>query len=197
MTKDEPIRIRLREKHIQQLLARGMNRLALAVRPFTLKPASFTSQIEGLKPKHIDSEQQLKWFRAILNEPLKPWCFCITSEPNDRMAKVVAAYIMQAVITQAIDRMPLWHDLLGTFDNPLIGADVSRPSLLILGNVMPNSTAIKFEKLRDTLEYHSGIPRVVVSSGIDPFSFFAKHLHYPLSGCLYLKTGIVKSDIEI
>jgi hypothetical protein len=197
MIKDEPIKIRLKEKYVKQLLARGMNRLAMAVRPFTLKPASFTSQIEGLKPKSIDSEQQLTWFRQLVEDPLKPWCYCITSEPNDRMAKMVAAYIMQAAILQTVDRMPLWHDILGSFSNPLIGPNVSRPSLLVLGNVMPNSTAVKFEKLRDILEYHSNIPRIIVSSGDNPFSFFAKNLHYPLSGCLYLKTNLVKADIEI
>lgn len=197
MIKDEPIRIKLKEKLVPQLLARSMNRLALAVRPFTLKPTSFTSTIEGLKPKHIDSEQQLKWFKAILDQPFKPWCFCIVSEPNDRLAKTVAAYLMQTAMSQAIDRLPLWHDIMGSWNNPLIGPDVSKPSFLVLGNVMPNSTTVKFEKLRDTLEYHSNIPRIVVSSGENPFSFFAKTLHFPLSGCLYLKTRLVKNDVEI
>jgi hypothetical protein len=195
--KQEPIQIRLKPKYHQQLLARGMNRLALAVRPFRLKPSSFTAQIEGLKPKHIDSEQQIEWYSKVLENPFKPWCFCITSDPNDRMAKLAAAFIMQRAIRMSSDRMPLWHDIMGTFDNPIVSEEVSRPSLLIISNVLPNSTAVKFEKLRDILEYHSKIPRIIVSAGEDPFTFFQKHLYYPLNGCVYLRSGIVKSDVEI
>ena len=198
MPTSDPIRVKLNPKYQKQLLARGMNRLALTIPPFRLKPSSFTAQVEGLKPRHIDAEQQIKWYRDILEEPFgKPWCFCITSDPNDRMAKMAAAFLMQRAMRISHDRMPLWHDVMSTFDNPVINDDFSRPSMLIISNVLPNSTATKFEKLRDILEYHSRIPRIIVSAGEDPFSFFQKHLYYPLSGCLYLKSGIVKSEVEI
>jgi hypothetical protein len=190
------IKIKLNPKYKNQLLARGMNRIALSVKPFILKPSSFTSSVEGLKPKHIESEQQLEWYQKILDDPFKPWCFCITSDPNDRAAKLAAAFIMQRALQVQHDRLPLWHDLMGGFVNPLLNEEVSRPSLLVISNVLPNSTAVKFEKLRDLLEYHSRIPRIVVSSGENPFSFFQK-MYYPLNGCVYLRTNLVKSDIEI
>jgi hypothetical protein len=196
--KPEPINIRLNPKYQQQLLARGMNRLALTVRPFKLKPSSFTASVEGLKPKHIDADQQIEWYRKLIEKPFsKPWCFCITSDPNDRMAKMAAAYVMQQALRQSTDRFPLWHNMMSSFDNPIISEELSRPNLLIISNVLPNSTATKFEKLRDILEYHSRIPRIVVSAGDNPFSFFQKYLYYPLNGCVYLKSGMMKSDVEI
>lgn len=192
--KHEPIRIKVRDKHITQLKARGLNRLALSVRPFNLRPFSFTVNIDGLKPKLISKEQQIAWFEQLLKEPFEPWTFCISSEPNDRIAKATAAYVMDRVLNSAA-RYPLWHDIEGNFDNPVISDDFSKPSMLILSNVLPNSTAVKFEKLRDILVKHESIPRIIVTSGMDPFSFFAKHLYYPLAGCVYLKTSLVKGEV--
>lgn len=195
--KAEPVQVKLNPKYHQQLLARGMNRIALAVRPFKLRPSAFTAQNEGLKPKHIDADQQLNWFKRLMENPFKPWCFCINSEPNDRAAKLLAAFVMQRALRMNHERLPLWHDMMGTFDNPIINEEFSRPSLLVISNVLPNSTAVKFEKLRDVLEYHSRIPRIVVSSGDNPFSFFQKYLYYPLNGCVYIRSGLVKTDVEI
>lgn len=193
--KNESIRIRIKDKYLQQLKARGLNSLALSVKPFNLRPSSFTASVEGLKPKHISREQQLGWFNQLLEDPFKPWCFCIASAPNDRQAKAVAGFVMQYALRKSKDRMPLWHDIQGNFDNPVISDSFSKPSMLILANTIPNSTAVKFEKLRDIITKHEDIPRIVVTAGIDPFSFFAKHLYYPLSGCLFLKTNLVKSEV--
>lgn len=192
--KSEPIRIKIKEKYTRQLLARGLNRLALSVRPFNLRPSSFTASVEGLKPKHISAEQQFVWFRQLLEEPYQPWTYCISSDPNDRMARAVGAYIMQRILNKS-NRYPLWHDIEGNFENPLLSREFSRPSMLFLANVVPNSTAVKFEKLRDILVKHEDVPKVIITTGMDPFSFFAKHLYYPLSGCLYLKTNLVKGDV--
>jgi len=191
------LKVKLSGKHVPQLLARGMNRLALSIRPFLLRPASFTADIPGLKPKFVDAEDQIRWYEDVLENPFKAWTFCITSDPNDSMAKLAAAFIMQKAMLMKMDRAPMWHDLMGGFKNPLVDSEVSKPSLLVLANVMPNSTAVKFEKLRDILERFSDVPKIVVSSGDNPFSFFVQHLHYPLHGCVYLKTGLVKKEYEI
>jgi hypothetical protein len=174
-----------------------MNKLALAVKPFNLNPPSFTSSIEGLKPKFISKDDQLNWFQDAIDDPFKAHCICISSEPNDRIAKAAAAYLMQNAYDKAENRLPLWHDIMGNFENKLLRDDISQPSMLILSNVLPNSTAVKFEKLRDILETYPDIPRIVVTSGMDPFMFFSRHLYYPLTGCIYLKTGLVKSEVEI
>ena len=192
--------IKLDPKYEAGMMARGLNRLALATRPFKLKPVSFTAKIEGLKPKFIEGKQQLDWYSKILDNPFRPWCFCITSEPNDKDAKLAAAFLMQRAFELKGARIPpLWHDLMGGFENPLLDSNnmTFTPSMLVISNVLPNSTNTKIEKLRDILERYSKVPRIVVSAGMDPFSFFQKHLYYPLSGCLYLKTGLVKTDVEI
>ena len=59
-------------------------------------------------------------------------------------------------------------------------------SMLILSNFNTESTPLKVEKLRDILERYSNIPRIVVLGGIDPFTFFATRLNYPLDACLQL-----------
>ncbi len=193
----DEIRVKLKEKYLELLLARGMNRMVTYVKPFTLKPSSFTSNVEGLKPKSVTAGQQSEWVSAFLKDPERPVCYCVSSSPNDRQAKALAAFMMQAFYETGAARYPAWHDLMGSFQNPLLNPEASKPGLLVLGNVMPNSTAVKLEKLRDCLEHYSDIPRIVVTSGEDPFTFFNKRMYYPLNGCVFLKTDMVKPEIEI
>ena len=192
------LRINVSEAYRKVLLGRGVNPLAFVVKPFLLKPATFTSHVDGLKPKMIPADKQLDWFYKILEKPDKPWCYCISSEPNDRMAKAVAAYLMQNfLIKKGTLPNPMWHDLMGGFTNPIVDPNGSNPGFLVINNVLPTSTAAKLEKLRDILEYRANIPRIIVTSGADPFSFFNTHIKYPLTGCLYLKTSVVRGDLEV
>lgn len=191
------LKIALRDRYIKRLLGYGMNGMVLGVRPFSLRLTSFTSVIEGLKPKMIESETQYKFVSKLLANPRLPGTFCISSQPNDRIAKALAAFFMQNYLATQTNTVPMWHDIMGGFSNPLVGPNASRPGMLVLANVVPNSTNTKFEKLRDILETHPNIPKIVVTSGDDPFSFFTKHLHYPMNGCAYLCSSIMRPDVEI
>lgn len=192
--------IALDSKYRAIMKNRGMNGSVLAQRPFAFKPASFTSSVEGLKPRLFSQKQQVDWFNDFLESPFEPKCHCIVSAPNDGQAKLLAAYMMQHAVRKnpTSTALPMWHDLTGGFTNTLFN-DRNRPaqnvSLLILNNVGSASTQPKLEKLRDILEVYASIPRVVVATGCDPFMFFTKFLYLPLHSLAYLPNGLVKKSV--
>jgi hypothetical protein len=179
---------------------RGMNGSVLAQRPFSFKPASFTSNIEGLKPKLFSQKQQVDWFNEFLENPFEPKAYCVVSAPNDGQAKLLAAYMMEYAVRKSpsATALPMWHDLTGGFTNTLFN-ERNRPSqnvsLLVLNNVGASSTQPKLEKLRDILEVYSSIPRIVIATGCDPFVFFTKFLYLPIHSLAYLPNGLVKKSV--
>jgi hypothetical protein len=135
-----------------------------------------------------------------------PYVCCISGRPNDMRAKLLAATMMiRAIeIQPTIKRrsmsqrsLPLWHTVTGNFQNPLIEKNYERPSFLVLANIPMTATQVKLEKLRDILESFSDIPRIVVSVGEDPLTFFNSKLFLPLNHCFYLTNPSVKRLTEI
>lgn len=195
-------KIKLKEKALPLLKNRGMNRSVLAQRPFDFRPVSFTSQVEGLKPKLFTAKRQIDWFEDFLDDPFKPRNYCLVSAPNDGMAKMLAAFMMQHALARSDSRtaLPLWHDLTGGFTNPLLSEGSNKAigaSLLVLNNVGATSTQPKLEKLRDVLETYTDMPKVVVATGCDPFAFFTKYLYLPIHALAYMTTNIVKKSVEL
>lgn len=196
------MKIKLEERVLPILKNRGMNRSVLASKPFEFKPISFTSNIEGLVPKMFKAKKQLKWFQDFLDNPFEPRSYCLVSAPNDAQAKLLAAFMMQhaAVHGSRTQALPLWHDLTGGFNNPLLNeknVKASNCSLLVLNNVGAQSTQPKLEKLRDIIESYPGIPKVIVATGCDPFMFFTRHLYLPVHALAYLTNNTVKKNITI
>lgn len=190
--------IKLDENSLPIMKGRGLNWSVLLQKPFEFMPTSFTSEIEGLKPKAFTRQRQLQMFESFLADPLAPRSFCITSAPNDSMAKLLAAWMMQYAIGKDINthKLPLWIDLMGGFENKFVVNKVGA-SLLVLNNVGTDSTQPKLEKLRDILETYTDIPKIVVAHGCDPYMFFQRHLYLPLHGLAYLTTNAVKRVSEI
>lgn len=189
-------KIKLDPKHEGLMMNRGMNYAAKLQKPFTFSPQSFTSTVSGLKPKVIKREAQLQHFRDFLDEPFRPVTYCLVSAPNDGMAKLLAAYMMQHAIINHGQSLPVWHDLTQSFKNPLL-EDSTRASLLVLNNVGTSATPTKLEKLRDILTHYADIPRVVIATGCDPFAFFTQHLYMPMNACAYMTTDQVKKSYEL
>lgn len=196
MTKEEGRKIRLDPKYESMLTNRGMNFGAKIQKPFRFNPVSFTSSVQGLKPKAITKETQLKQFQEFLDEPFAPRTYCVVSAPNDGMAKLLAAYMMQHAIINHRTTLPVWHDLTQSFKNSLIEDNV-HASLLVLNNVGATSTPAKLEKLRDLLTHYADIPRVVVATGCDPFMFFTQYMYMGLNACAYMTTDQVKKSYEL
>jgi hypothetical protein len=190
--------IKLEPTAVPALRVRGMNGSVLGQQPYRLKPTTFTSQIEGLKPKLFSQAQQLLSLDQFFDNPFVAQNICLVSAPNDGQAKLLAAYMMQYALcnTPSGKALPLWHDLTGGFDNPVLKNSVSC-SLLVLNNVGADSTAPKIEKLRDLLETYSDVPRVVVATGTDPFAFFTKHLYLSVHTVVYLTTDLVRKSVDL
>jgi hypothetical protein len=191
------MKIELNKKYMPILLNRGMNGSVTRQPPFELKPVTFTSNIEGLKPRMISRDKQLGVVDAFLEDTFQPRTIGLYSAPDDGMAKLLAAFLMQhaAINTNSRTALPLWHDLTGGFNNPLINEKNARAqgaSMLVLNNVGPQSTQPKLEKLRDILETYTEIPKIVVVTGCDPYTFFKRHLFLPIHGLVYMTTAEVK-----
>lgn len=190
-------KIKLESKLLPILRDRGMNGSVLRQQPFDFKPVTFTSNVEGLKPKMFSSKKQQAWFDEFLEDPFIPRTYCLVSAPNDGQAKLLAAFMMQyaALHTNSRVALPLWHDLTGGFNNTLIDSRNGRAqgaSMLILNNVGATSTQPKLEKLRDVLETYTDIPKIVVATGCDPYMFFTKFLYLPIHALVYLTTAAIK-----
>lgn len=197
---DQPIKedrkIKLDPKYEAILENRGLNYAARLQKPFVFKPTSFTSSVPGLKPKIVSRESQMKMLEAFLEDPFRPATYCVVSAPNDGMAKLLAAYMMQHAVIHRSSGLPVWHDLTQSFKNPLI-EDQVHASLVVLNNVGSTSTPTKIEKCRDILTHYANVPRIVVSTGCDPFMFFTQYLFMPMNACAYMTTEQVKRDYEL
>jgi hypothetical protein len=190
-------KIKLEQKLLPILRDRGMNGSVLRQQPFDFKPVTFTSTVEGLKPKLFKAKKQQEWFDEFLEDPFIPRTYCLVSAPNDGQAKLLAAFMMQhaALRTNSRVALPLWHDLTGGFNNTLISEKNGRAqgaSMLILNNVGATSTQPKIEKLRDILETYTDIPKIVVATGCDPYMFFTRYLYLPIHALVYLTTAAIK-----
>ena len=70
-----------------------------------------------------------------------------------------------------------------------------KPSMLILSNITPNSSAFKLEKVRDMLEFYDNIPRIVVINDTDPVTFLNHKLHYTANHIMMLEHGKKKLEV--
>ncbi len=196
---------------LNQVISRGASWQTVKTKPFQLANyiTAITCGSNGKKPVRVNTEKQITAFKNVIAEPFKkPYIYCIGGLINDSQAKLMALKIMlKAVYIQNMVResngddnphelqevfqskdLPLWHTLLGGFGDKLRDTK-NKPSLLILSNLTVNSTPTKLEKLRDILEIHAEIPRIVIIAGTDPISFFRHQIFYPLHFSAYLTTN--------
>ncbi len=199
----------------RQMVTRGLPKSILSYPSFLLedRAVSFVSAVEGLREKRIEKSKQIESIRKIVEDPfLGPYVACISGTPHDVNAKLLGAYIMmQAVVMQSNKEelskkqqrrlkdkgFPVWHNLYGGFDNPLVTKEnnsIHKPSLLIISNITLDSTGPKIEKLRDILEAYSSIPRIVIVSGTDPLTLFHSRLYSNLNFCCHLGSTLTKKS---
>lgn len=156
---------------------------------------SYEAQIARCSPKNVGTKKQLSLFERISESPLRGnYVLGISSFPSDMRAKYLAIQIMARATTAWYKKHkpgvspPLWHRVFGGLGDPLRDAKNNKetPSMLIISNINETSSAYKLEKVRDLLEMYNDIPRIVVSSGEDPLTFFGNRLHFPVAGGIYL-----------
>ena len=183
------------------LTAQGLPGYLFRQRDFDLKDyvRRWVHDPGNMHPKqYSQADQLLDWETLREDTAGHSYVACISSEPNDLRAKVAAAGLaLNALRIHRENRRaythsaPKWHTVTGGFSDRLKDARGTEfanfRGLLVLSNVVAESTYQKWELLRDILELYSNCPRVVVTSGSDPVSFF-NDLHYPLNYHLWIRS---------
>lgn len=170
-------------------------------RPFLLDDAleSITPHIPKWLPEDFSipktsvRRQIQACYKMMANPMYGSPIICIGSMVTDERAKFLAMTFMDIAISQMKQgaqkgkRLPLWHRILGNYQDTLRDAkEPLRYGMLVLTNVAPDSTQVKLEKLRDILEIYENVPRIVVVNGSDPVSFFAEKVRLPLERAFFL-----------
>lgn len=144
-------------------------------------------------PVQVSIKKQIKWLNDVMVDPLgDPYVMCISSEPSDLRAKMVAAEIMLSVKKNpdTVREKIRWITPVGAFRK------IKEPfKLIVIDNITGNSTAQRIENVRDLLVMHPNIPRIVVTSGIKPIELFRVKLKHHLHRHLYLQSKKVQSAI--
>jgi len=197
----------------QTLLKCGVPKNIFSFKPYLLDNAltSFTSEVDGLKPKRISANTQGEYLDKIFANPYHShYVLCIAGKPNDNLAKQLAAVILNRAIQQYIAASrremsarskllrqrtyPIWHNVTGSFQDDLRDKrHEHRPAMLVLANITRESSGVKKEKVRDLIELYSACPIIVVLAGTDPMTFFNEHLLHSLNyAVLVCKPGVIK-----
>lgn len=190
-----PIRIEVsREGTVQQVVPSSVWRQS----PFKWNPQPFATQSDELNEKFIEPSVQDASLVRFLRKPHEPMIYGVGGNPDDTKAKLFAAYLVSAHCKALKgDANPWWINLLGGFDNTGLDDTRSRPSMIVMCNLTPQSTNQKLEKARDIIESYPNVPRIIVVAGADPFVFLAGRLHVPVNGLAYFCETLVRQKVQI
>lgn len=166
-------------------------------RPFKYRPAPFAIQSEQLKNRLVEEEVQLNSLEEWLKAPTLPALYGVSGAPDDEQAQYFAAWLVYKYLAMYPNKHVVWESIKGGFAEPKAMSSGNRPSLLVVTNITVDSTAQRIEKVRDLLVYFSDIPRIVVSAGIDPISFFSTRLYLPIHRMAFFLGDTVRTKISV
>lgn len=167
-------------------------------KPFKWDPQAFALESDDLVQKIIEPSVQDKSLARFIKNPSLSMIYGVSGNPDDLKAKLFAAYLMDVHCKRyRADSNPWWVNLTGGFENPWINGDRSRPTMIVLTNLTPQSTNLKLEKARDIIESFPDVPRIVVVAGQDPMSFLSTRLHVPINGLAYMCEAVVRRKVEM
>jgi len=208
-----PIEFKFPTERMKLLKSRGVDGYAFsqARNPFIVEDAlvRIKPQVQWLPDdfvlRSISVKKQINGIDRVLQNPLHgSYTMAIGSYPSDVRAKILAVNFMNRAIDAQIGgshrgrAYPLWHRLMGNYQDPLRDSKESEHvSMLVITNVGVDSSQVKLEKLRDILEKYDSIPRIVVVNGVDPVSFFAERVRLPLKYAFYLSAEQKASILDI
>lgn len=167
------------------------------VSPFKFKPLSFCTEAEQLNDKIYEADVQLDGLREFTEDPTQAMIYSVSGNPDDTKAKYFAAHLVRQHLQKVRVPNVVWNPIYGGFDNKLMDDDVQPPSMIVITNLTPLSTNLKLEKTRDLLEKFQNIPRIIVSTGMDPISFAFTKLFVPVHGIAYFCESLIKRKIEV
>ena len=174
---------------------------------FLFRPVDYMLESQRLQPKIISADVQLKSLESFIDNPIAPAIYGVGAEPTDSQALYFASYLaylytaIKPSLHNGDEFGPLhWEYLTGGFRNRLIYDDGSineNIGLLIISNVIGESSNTKLEKLRDLLVAYSHIPRIVVTGGEDPLTFFSTKLHHKMTHLFYSSGKLARRQNEV
>jgi len=180
------IRIKAKEKEKKLLLLNGMPGYLFKSYQYMLEDhcRKYTSTSSRLKPVSVTKLDTISHYNKVYNDiTYAEHITCISSEPNDLRAKIMAGGMM--LNAQRMNLKCLFHTIIGGYKDDLIDKPhrYDKVDALFLSNIPYWSTPLKREKLRDILELYNKIPRIVVTTGCDPIKLFNElglELHHPI-----------------
>lgn len=157
------------------------------------------ADLSKTKVRRLSVVRQIRGFKQIIENPLwGSYIYVISSFPSDLRAKNLAVAIMAKAMDQFYKKKqtnklllkrtaPVWHNIMGGFRDKFLEQEgAPMPSLLVLSNVTEDSTQLKIEKLRDLIVKYDGIPRIVVTTQIDPVTFMLGRVKHHCDYSLYV-----------
>ena len=182
MTNSTSRRLRVVESHVKKLLGPYFKK--------SLKwdPQGFVIESPQLQNKIVEASVQERSLKDFETNPKLPVTYVVSGNPDDVDARYFAGYLAQIHIQAlGVNSVVRWVTTVGTFENPALKEN---PTLLIISNLTPRSSNLKFEKTRDLIEVHKNIPKIIVVAGEDPLSFAATRLHSPCHSIAYFGSQI-------
>lgn len=137
----------------------------------------------------VSVESQLKEFRLWQegNPSATPLIF--SALKHDTRPAHAAFQLFTTFLDIRGDKLPLWHNVTGGVNDQLVYGDGIRRdniSFLVISNIAANSTAMKFEKVRDILSMVRA-PCVIVAAGATPLEIAFNKLYVKPRNILYFK----------
>lgn len=158
-------------------------------------PQSFAVESQKLEQRLIDAAVQHRSLDAFIANPRRAMTYIVCGNPDDTEARYFAGYLAQLHYERLGLRADVrWETMIGAFDNPALKVE---PTMLIVTNLTPRSSNLKYEKTRDLIEKHPNIPKVLVVAGEDPISFAATKIYSPCHALAYFGSPISKTFNEV
>lgn len=167
--------------------------------PFKFDPQPFGLSTAKFEEKFYLAAVQEDSLSGFVKDPFEPIIYGVGSAPNDSKAKLFAAYLVQQFLEQAHpSNTVLWLSMAMYNNQDKIREAFSRtPSLIVVSGISPNSNNYKLEVLKELLDHHENIPRIVIVSGEDPISFLFGRMYIACNRVFFYSSAIVKRQIEI
>lgn len=157
------------------------------------------AELHKTKLRKISVSKQIRTFEKIMENPLwGSYLYVISSFPSDLRAKQIALSILHKAHEKYYQKKannkilmkrstPVWHNVMGGFKDTYLERDLAHPpALMVLSNVVEDSSQTKFEKLRDLLAMYENIPIIVVTSALDPVTLMLGKLRHHGDAFLYI-----------
>lgn len=167
--------------------------------PFRFDPQPFALSTAKFEEKIYSESIQEDSLSGFIADPFEPSIYGVASAPNDSKAKLFAAYLVQQFLEHSHpSNTVLWLSMAMYNNQDKVREAFSRtPSLLVITGISPNSNNYKLDVLKELLDHHENIPRIVVVSGEDPISFLFGRMYVACNRVFFYSSPLVKRQIQI